>query len=63
MKAKIWCEVTCGCCGDIVARYYGNSKDIAVIKDSVKDWRYTEKYGNTCPDCLKKMMKVNKLKY
>lgn len=56
-KAKIWLDVTCGCCGCTTAksRFYRNQDDIRVVKLAVKDWEYTNDYGNTCPECLEKM--------
>lgn len=57
MKAKIWCEVVCGCCGKTTKHsgHYYNKLTIALLKDEIKDWEYTEEYGNICTDCLRKM--------
>lgn len=54
-KAIIYMEVACGCCGDIINRDYHNSKSVKWLKNATSDWRWTKEYGNTCPDCLKKM--------
>lgn len=60
MKAKIWCEVTCGNCGSMVAvsRYYSNTDSIKKIKEETADWIWDDKNGmNLCPDCQKKLNK------
>lgn len=61
MKAKIWCEVTCGRCGKMAtdSGYYHNKLTIALLKEEIKDWEYTEDYGNLCPECLREMRKKN----
>lgn len=54
-KAIISCEVTCGNCGGVIFSYYKNAQSISKLKEMTKDWRFTDEYGNTCPDCLEKM--------
>lgn len=54
-KAIIHCEVVCGCCGGLIYDNYKNSNSISKLKEMIKDWRFTDEYGNTCPDCLKKI--------
>lgn len=52
-------EVICDQCGGVVSRYYNTSKDVSTLKKMVKNWAYDEKYGNLCPECLKKLRKTN----
>ena len=46
-------EVICDQCGGVVSRYY----NVSTLKKMVKNWAYDEKYGNLCPECLKKLRK------
>ena len=53
-KARIFCEVTCSCCG-CLAQYSGwySPKQIKLLKDETKYW-ITDKSGNTvCEKCQK----------
>ena len=50
-------EVICDQCGGVVSRYYNTIKDVSTLKKMVKNWAYDEKYGNLCPECLKKLRK------
>ena len=43
-------EVICDQCGGVVSRYYNTNKDVSTLKKMVK-------YGNLCPECLKKLRK------
>ena len=56
---KVWCDIMCGCCGGLLADS-GYDVDKRKLKSKAKQlgWKYTEDYGNTCPDCLKEMKKV-----
>ena len=54
-------EVICDQCGGVVSRYYNTSKDVSTLKKMVKNWAYDEKYGNLCPEGLKKLRKHSKM--
>lgn len=62
MKAKIWCEITCGNCGAMatISRYYSNAGSIKIkkIKEETADWIWDDENSiNLCPDCQKKLNK------
>lgn len=60
MKAKIWCEITCGNCGAMatISRYYSNAGSIKKIKEETADWIWDDENSmNLCPDCQKKLNK------
>lgn len=54
MKAKVYCDVTCGNCGSLAygSSYYKNTSTISKLKEATKDWIWDkELYMNLCPDC------------
>ena len=55
---SVWCEITCGCCGALLAGS-GYDVDKRKLKSTAKKlgWKWTEDYSNTCPYCLKKIEK------
>lgn len=50
-KRRIWCEISCGCCGGCVGLYYKNRDSIQILKTKTEDWVYDNKFGNICPEC------------
>lgn len=59
-KAKIYCECTCGRCGNVIGYYYKNRETISVLKKLTKDWKYCYKWGNLCPKCYEELKIINK---
>lgn len=58
MRAKVYCEVTCGNCGGVAFRsgYYKNASTISKLKEYTKDWEWDEKSGmNVCPACQEEL--------
>lgn len=53
-KAKIYCEVSCGNCGAVIAasNYYKNADTIRILKKIASDWVWDEEDCiNLCPVC------------
>lgn len=54
-KAYIWCEVSCGKCGNTIGFYYKNLQTISMIKEKSKGWKWIDGMGNICPNCYEKL--------
>ena len=54
MKAKVWCEVSCGYCERAVGFDYVNAKTISNLKKITSKWEFHKTMGNMCPDCANK---------
>lgn len=59
MKAKIWCEVICDVCGEMVGDWYRNAGTIRHIKNLIQNWEEIDGV-NVCEDCIKKIRKTQK---
>lgn len=60
MRAKVYCEVTCGNCGVTTSSsdYYKNSALISKLKEETRDWIWDEKQCmNLCPSCQEELKK------
>lgn len=59
MDISVWCDIICGHCA---AMCEGSGYDIdkRKLKNKAKKlgWKWTDEYGNTCPECLKEIEKT-----
>lgn len=59
MDISVWCDIICGHCA---AMCEGSGYDIdkRKLKSKAKKlgWKWTDDYGNTCPECLKEIEKT-----
>lgn len=55
----IWCEVTCGRCGDLASGSGYYSPDlIKKLKTQTKDWVEDDEYRVLCPECAKQIGRI-----
>lgn len=58
-ELSVWSDIVCGHCG-AMCEGSGYNVDEIKLKSKAKQlgWKWTDGYGNTCPDCLKEIEKM-----
>lgn len=54
-NARIWCEVFCDNCGDLVGYYFNSIDTISRLKVETSDWIVLEDGTQLCPYCALKI--------